>query len=91
MAKQKRPAGPGMTLGNMRSHGVPRFAAVFFVALVSGFASSLSDDSDTFSFYAEPRKYDFLDCPSIADRMTKASDKERQLAQLMTRANCYIT
>ena len=37
--------------------------------------------------YAEPGRYDFLDCTSIAERITKASDREKQLAQLMTRAS----
>jgi hypothetical protein len=34
-----------------------------------------------------PVRYDFLDCTSIAERITKASDREKQLALLMTRAS----
>jgi hypothetical protein len=57
-------------------------ATGFIAAIVSGCASN-----DILSPYAEPGRYDFLDCASIAERITKASDRERQLAQLMTRAS----
>jgi hypothetical protein len=80
-AKPKHPAGPPMTLGNMRqlTRGV---ATACVVAIISGCASD-----DILSPYAEPGKYDFLDCTSIAERITKASDREKQLAFLMTRAS----
>ena len=78
--KAKQPAGPAMTLGNMRlTRGV---ATACIAAIISGCASN-----DILSPYAEPGRYDFLDCTSIAERITKASDRERQLAQLMTRAS----
>ena len=79
--KPKQPAGPAMTLGNMRelTRGV---ATACVAAIVSGCASN-----DILSPYAEPGRYDFLDCTSIAERITKASDRERHLAQLMTRAS----
>jgi hypothetical protein len=80
-AKPKHPAGPPMTLGNMRqlTRGV---ATACVVAIISGCASD-----DILSPYAEPGRYDFLDCTSIAERITKASDREKQLALLMTRAS----
>jgi hypothetical protein len=70
-----------MTLGNMRAltRGV---ATACIAAIISGCASN-----DILSPYAEPGRYDFLDCTSIAERITKASDRERQLAQLMSRAS----
>jgi hypothetical protein len=34
----------------------------------------------------QPGKYDFLDCSGIAKRLTEASDREKQLAELMIRA-----
>ena len=37
--------------------------------------------------YAAPGKYDFLDCPSITERIKIASARERQLNELMTRAS----
>jgi hypothetical protein len=71
-----------MTLGNMRELGVQRLVALCAAAIMGGCAGQ-----DFLSPYAEPGKYDFLDCASIAQRMTRASDRERQLAQLMTRAS----
>ena len=70
-----------MTLGNMRqlTRGL---AIACVVAIISGCASD-----DILSPYAEPGRYDFLDCTSIAERITKASDREKQLALLMTRAS----
>ena len=78
--KPKQPAGPPMTLGNMRqpTRGV---ATACVATIISGCASN--DPSP----YAEPGRYDFLDCTSIAERITKASDREKQLALLMTRAS----
>ena len=37
--------------------------------------------------YAAPGKYDFLDCQSITERTRIVSARERQLNELMTRAN----
>ena len=37
--------------------------------------------------YAAPGKYDFLDCPSITERIKTTSARERQLNELMTRAS----
>jgi hypothetical protein len=53
-----------LTLGNMRAlrRGV---AAACIAAIMSGYASSPNDD--TYSLYAEPERYDFLDCPSIVE------------------------
>ena len=70
-----------MTLGNMRqlTRGV---ATACVVAIISGCASD-----DILSPYAEPGRYDFLDCANITERITKASDREKQLAFLMTRAS----
>src|SRR4029077_10976102 len=66
-----------MRFSNRSTRGV---AAVGIVAIMGGCANE-----DSLSPYAEPSRYD-LDCTSIAERITKASDRERQLAQLMTRA-----
>ena len=44
-------------------------------------------ESDLFSPYAAPGKYDFLDCPSIADRLKATTAREQQLVELMSRAN----
>jgi hypothetical protein len=77
----KQPLGAPMTLGNMR--WLMRGAATACIAAtISGCASD-----DILSPYAEPGRYDFLDCAGIAERMTKATDREKQLAQLMTRAS----
>ena len=83
--KPKHPAFPPMTLGNMRELGVLGLAAVCVCSITGGCA--FAPDTDTFSPYAEPGKYDFLDCPSIANRFKAASARERQLNELMTRAS----
>jgi hypothetical protein len=67
-----------------------RYIGASFIRLttVLCFAAVMSDCAeDLYSPYAAPGKFDFLDCPSIADRITKASDKERELAELMARAS----
>jgi hypothetical protein len=51
-------------------------------AIISGCASS--PDNDILSPYTEPGRSNYLDCPGITERLTKAADRERQLAQLMT-------
>jgi hypothetical protein len=71
-----------VTLGNMRARLTRGVAAACIAAIISGCASD-----DILSPYAEPGRYDFLDCTSIAERITKASDREKQLALLMTRAS----
>jgi hypothetical protein len=76
--KRKKPASSPMRFSNRSTRGV---AAVGIVAIMGGCANE-----DSLSPYAEPSRYD-LDCTSIAERITKASDRERQLAQLMTRAS----
>jgi hypothetical protein len=73
-----------MTLGNVRELMLRRLTAVCAAAVMGSCA--LSPNNDTFSLYAEPGKYDFLDCANIAKRLTEASDREKQLAELMTRA-----
>ena len=72
----KHPAGPAMQ--RLARGG----AAACIAAIISGCAGE-----DFLSPYAEPGRYDFLDCASITERITKASDREKQLAQLMTRAS----
>jgi hypothetical protein len=72
-----------MTLGNMRELGMRSFTAVCLIALTSGCASSLDE---ALSPYAAPGKYDFLDCPGIAQRLKTAQDREKELTDLMTRA-----
>jgi len=80
MAERKQPAGPAMTLGNMRQRLARGGAAASIAAIISGCAGE-----DFRSPYAEPGRYDFLDCASITERITKVSDREKQLAFLMTR------
>jgi hypothetical protein len=58
--------------------------AACIAAIMSGYA--FSPDNDILSLYTEPGRYSYLDCLSITERLTKAADRERQLAQLMTRA-----
>ena len=58
------------------------FAAMCLAMLTSGCSFSLDD-----SIYAAPGKFDFLDCASIAERAKKASAREAELTQLMTRAS----
>jgi hypothetical protein len=72
-------------LGNMRMRFVHWFAAMCTAAMTTGCASSM--DEDTFSLYAEPGKYDFLECSTIAKNLARVSYTEQQLAQLMTRAS----
>jgi hypothetical protein len=78
----KQSPGPPMTLGNMRQRLARGVAAAYIAAITSGCAGE-----DFLSPYAEPGRYDFLDCGSITERITKASDREKQLAYLMTRAS----
>jgi hypothetical protein len=67
-----------VTIGNIRSI---KLAAICIALLVSACA-----ESDLFSPYAAPGKYDFLDCPSIATRITSTTTREQQLIELMSRA-----
>ena len=71
-----------MDLGSTQLLGVRKLAAVCVAAVVSGCAP----DTEILSPYAAPGKYDFLDCPGIAQRMKSASDREKELTDLMTRA-----
>jgi hypothetical protein len=50
--------------------------------MLTGGCSFALDDS----IYAAPGKYDFLDCPSLAERAKKASARELELTRLMSRA-----
>ena len=77
--KRKKSAGPPIRLSNRPTRGV---AVACIAAIMGGCANE-----DILSPYAEPGRYDFLDCTSIAERIAKASNRERQLAQLMTRAS----
>jgi hypothetical protein len=78
--KLSRPAHPWM-LDKSLHRQLAYVAVMCAPILMSGCA-----ESDLFSPVA-PGKYDFLDCPSIAKRLAKASYQEAHLAQLMTRAS----
>lgn len=81
--KRKLSAGPPTRLANGRGLKVlVTWAAVPLAAIIGGCA--LSPDN---SFYAEPGKFDFLDCQSIAERTKKASERMEQLRFLMSRAS----
>jgi hypothetical protein len=79
--KLSRSAGPLITLDKSQQRQLAYVAVMCVPILASGCA-----ETDLFSPVA-PGKYDFLDCPSIAKRLAKASYQEAQLAQLMTRAS----
>src|SRR5262245_59704486 len=79
--KLSRPAGPLMTLDKSQHRQLAYLALMCVPIFVSGCA-----ETDLFSPVA-PGKYEFLDCPSIAKLLAKASYQEAQLAQLMTRAS----
>jgi hypothetical protein len=79
MSKTKYQPGPPK-----RVRGVQTLTIMCVVACTGGCASG---DLDAVSPYAEPGKYDFLDCPSIAQGMRTASDREKQLTDLITRAD----
>ena len=81
MAQRNHKPGPPMDLANMRGLRTPRLAAIWVALVVSACA-----DSDLFSPYAAPGKYDFLDCPSITDRIKTTANREHQLVELMSRA-----
>jgi len=82
VAEQTR-TGTRICWGSLIAHlNGRRLAAICVAALVSGCAGS-----DVMSPYAAPGKYDFLDCPSITERIKTASARERQLNELMTRAS----
>jgi biotin synthase-related radical SAM superfamily protein len=81
----RNPPGEPMTLGNMRMRFVRWFAAICAAAMTAGCASSI--DNDILSPYSEPGRYDFLDCATISKSLARISYKEKQLAQLMTRAS----
>ena len=74
-----------MTLGNMRMRFVRWFAAICAAAMTTDCASSIDDG--ILSPYSEPGRYDFLDCSTISKTLAKVSYREKQLAQLMTRAS----
>jgi hypothetical protein len=72
-----------MTLGNMRENGVRGLAVISIAGIVSACTGTL--DSDAFSIYAAPGKYDFLDCTGITNRLKTQTARETQLR--VTRAN----
>ena len=79
----KQPAGPPAHLANAsRLWVLITFAAVPLAAITGGCAFSPEN-----SLYAEPGKFDFLDCASIAERAKKASERVEQLRFLMSRAS----
>jgi hypothetical protein len=59
-----------------------QLAMLCLFGLLAGCATS-----EALSPYAAPGKYDFLDCPSITERLKTTSARERQLNELMTRAS----
>src|SRR5262249_400438 len=82
MAQVRHPPGPPMTLGNIRDLAV-RGLIAFGIAglLLSSCAEGL------LSPYETPGKYDLLDCAGIVSRLNAATVKEKELTQLMSRAN----
>jgi hypothetical protein len=76
---------PPMTLGNIRELGARGLAMICVAGIVS--ACAATPDTDAFSIYAAPGKYDFLDCAGITNRLKAQSAREIQLRELMTRAN----
>jgi hypothetical protein len=59
-----------------------RIGFLCLAGLLAGCATN-----EMLSPYAAPGKYDFLDCPSITERIKTTSARERQLNELMTRAS----
>src|SRR5262245_28500032 len=64
------------TLTNMRARRVQKLTIICVAAFTGGCASG---DLDAVSPYADPGRYDFLDCTSIAQRIKEASDREKHL------------
>jgi hypothetical protein len=62
--KPKHPSGPPKTLGDMRDRFVRWVAAICAASITTCCASSIDDD--ILSPYAEPGRYDFLDCATIS-------------------------
>jgi hypothetical protein len=60
---------------------------VLIAGIVSACTGTATLDPDALSIYAQPGKYDFLDCATIAQRQAYASARETQLRELMSRAN----
>jgi len=85
ITKPRQPAGPAMTLGNMRARFALWLAAICVAAIMTGCAATIDDN--ILSPYSEPGRYDFLDCSTISKTIAKVSYTEKQLAQLMTRAS----
>ncbi len=78
-------APPNVAIGNMRQLVLRGLAMISITGIVS--ACTGPPDSDAFSIYAAPGKYDFLDCTSITNRLKGVSARETQLRELMSRAN----
>ncbi len=83
--KERHPSGTPMALRNMRELGVRGLAVISIAGIVSACAGT--PDTDAFSIYAAPGKYDFLDCESINNRLKAQSARETQLRELMSRAD----
>jgi hypothetical protein len=75
-----------MTLADMLSIGVSGLAAVCVPALTSGCAPNL----EALSPHAPTGKFDFLDCPSLSERIKWESTREGELAELMNRARTGV-
>ena len=82
---KKHPSDPPIMLGNVHQRVVRTLVMISIAGTVS--ACTGMPDSDAFSIYAAPGKYDFLDCASITNRLTAASARETQLKELLGRAN----
>jgi hypothetical protein len=57
-----------------------------FLAFAAG-GCSIALDEGSGPFSAAPGKYDFLDCPGIAERTKQADTREAELNNLIERAN----
>lgn len=71
-------------MGSWRfSRRMDRAAVVTAALLLGGCAQSL----DLGILYASPGKYDYLRCQDLPQRLSAALDREKQLSELIARAN----
>ena len=67
--------------------GVGRFGRIAFAAAFSGTLAACSTSLDLSTLYATPGRFDSIKCPDIVGRINAAETREKELTQLMERAN----
>lgn len=67
--------------------GIGRFGRIAFATALAGVLAACSTSLDLSTLYATPGRFDSVKCPDIVGRINAAETREKELTQLMERAN----